>query len=210
MSFAGKVVMITGAAGTGKSTLAAECAAQIRPLHRVDIGQWLLEAKRKQGYPQLTYEQLRTLSADIITPEDVRAADFAFVESLSGLRAQTHVIVDSHAVTRETFGYRITHFSLDDLRRIAFDAIVITYCNPDVWLERRSSNPQGRPELSRFEVQHHMALQEMIGLNYAVACGCPCYVLDTTSQSPSQLSERVCGIICSIGGVVSDYPNLLT
>jgi adenylylsulfate kinase-like enzyme len=34
MSIAGKVVMITGAAGTGKSTLAAQCATDIRPLRR--------------------------------------------------------------------------------------------------------------------------------------------------------------------------------
>ena len=207
MSIAGKVVMLTGAAGTGKSTLAVECAAHIRPLYKVDFGQFLLEAKRKQGYPELTYDQLRTLSADIITPEDVRAADNAFIESLPALRARTHVLIDSHAVTREAFGYRITHYAFDDLRRISFDAIIITYCNPDVWLERRARNPQGRPELSPFEVQHHMALQEAVGLNYAIACGCPCYVLDTTSQNPAMLTDRVREIIRSIGGVATEVTD---
>lgn len=204
MSVAGKVVMLTGAAGTGKSTLAAECAARIQPLHKIDFGQLLLDAKRKQGHPDLTYDQLRTLSANIITSEDVRAADSAFIESLPALRARTNVLIDSHAVTRESFGYRITHYSFDDLRRIAFDAIMITYCNPDVWLERRSRDPQGRPELSQFEVQHHMALQEAVGLNYAISCGCPCYVLDTTSQNPAMLTDRVREIIRSIGGVASE------
>ena len=136
MSIAGKVVMLTGAAGTGKSTLAAECATQIRPLHKVDFGHLLLEAKRRQGYPDLTYDQLRTLSGSIITPEDVRAADSAFIESLPALRARINVLIDSHAVTRESYGYRITHYSFDNLRRISFDAIVITYCHPDAWLER--------------------------------------------------------------------------
>jgi adenylate kinase len=171
---------------------------------QVDFGQMLLEAKRAQGHAELTHDRLRALSAGLITPEDVRAADTAFIESVPSLRARTNVLIDSHGVTRESFGYRITHYSLDDVRRIAFDAIVMTYCDPDVWLERRSSNPEGRPELSRFEVQHHMALQEAVGLNYAIACGCPCYVLDTTCQDPIQLTRKVREIICSIGGVVSD------
>lgn len=204
MSIDGKVVMLTGAAGTGKSTLAAECATHIRPLHKVDFGQLLLEAKRNQGHPELTYDQLRALSGTIIAPEDVRAADSEFIESLPALRTRTNVLIDSHAVTRESYGYRITHYSFDDLRRISFDAIVITYCHPDTWLERRSRNPQGRPELSPFEVQNHMALQEAVGLNYAIACGCPCYVLDTTTQTPAMLTDRVREIIRSIGGVVSD------
>jgi adenylate kinase len=173
-------------------------------MRKVDFGQVLLEDKRRQGYPDLTYDQLRTLSGSIITPEDVRAADSAFIESLPALRARTNVLIDSHAVTRESYGYRITHYSFDELRRIAFDAIVITYCHPDTWLERRSRNPQGRPELSQFEVQNHMALQEAVGLNYAVACGCPCYVLDTTSQTPAMLTGRVRDILRSLGGVVSD------
>lgn len=200
----GKVVMLTGAAGTGKSTLAAECASQIRPLHKIDFGQLLLEAKHNQGYSDLTYDQLRTLSGRIITPQDVRAADSAFIESLPALRRQTNVLIDSHAVTRESYGYRITHYSIDELRRISFDAIVITYCRPDTWLERRSRNPQGRPELSPFEVQTQMALQEAVGINYAIACGCPCYVLDTTEQLPAVLTDRVREIIRSIGGVVTE------
>lgn len=204
MSIVGKVVMLTGAAGTGKSTLAAECATHIRPLHLVNVGQLLLKAKRSQGYPDLTYDQLRTLSGSAVTPEDVRAVDSEFIRNLPALRARTNVLVDSHAVTRESYGYRITHYSFDDLRRISFDAIVITYCHPETWLERWSRNPQGRPELSPFEVQKHMALQEAIGLNYAIACGCPCYVLDTTSQTPAMLADRVREIVRSIGGMVSD------
>jgi adenylate kinase len=196
--------MLTGAAGTGKSTLAAECAAHIRPLHKVDFGQILLDAKRRRGYPDLTYDQLRTLSGSIITPEDVRAADGILIDSLPALRTRSNVLIDSHAVTRESYGYRVTHYSFDDLRRISFDAIVITYCHPDVWLERWAHNSQGRPELSQFEVQNQMALQEAVGLNYAIACGCPCYVLDTTSQTPAILTNRVRDIVRSIGGVVSD------
>jgi adenylate kinase len=202
MSIEGKVIMLTGAAGTGKSTLAEECANQIRPLRKVDFGHLLLERKRGHGYPNLTYDELRSKSSEIVTPEDVRATDAALIDSLPDLRTSTHVLIDSHAVNREAFGYRITHYSFDALRRIAFNAIIVTYCDPDVWMERRARNPQGRPELSRFEVQHYMALQETVGVDYAIMCGCPCYLLDTTTHGPPELADNVRRIIGFVGGAV--------
>src|ERR1035441_2646241 len=174
----GKVIMLTGAAGTGKSTLARECSAQIRPLQKVDFGQLLLERIQKTR-PDVTYDQLRSQSSVIITEQDVRETGAALIRSFPALRTQTHILMDSHAVNREQYGYRVTHYSFDNLRRIAFDAVIITYCDSDIWIERRAKDPQGRPNLSRFEVQHFMALQEAVGVQYAITCGCPCYLLDT-------------------------------
>src|ERR1017187_327403 len=137
----GKVIMLTGAAGTGKSTLARECSAQIRPLQKVDFGQLLLERIQKTR-PDVTYDQLRSQSSVIITEQDVRETDAALIRSFPALRTQTHILMDSHAVNREQYGYRVTHYSFDNLRRIAFDAVIITYCNPDIRIERRPYDPQ--------------------------------------------------------------------
>jgi adenylate kinase len=101
MSFDGKVVMLTGAAGTGKTTLARAATTSIRPLQRVDFGQLLLERKITQGLTGLNYEQMRTESARLISREDVRAVDEELIDSLPRLRTETHVLIDSHAVTRE-------------------------------------------------------------------------------------------------------------
>lgn len=197
----GKVIMLTGAAGTGKSTLARECSARIRPLHKVDFGQLLLERIQKTR-PDVTYDQLRSQSSVIITEQDVRETDAALIRSFPALRTQTHILMDSHAVNREQYGYRVTHYSFDNLRRIAFDAVIITYCDPDIWIERRAKDPQGRPNLSRFEVQHFMALQEAVGVQYAITCGCPCYLLDTGMRTPLELVEEVRTFLQGIGGLV--------
>src|SRR5580704_19772420 len=99
----GKVIMLTGAAGTGKSTLARECSAQIRPLHKVDFGQLLLERIQKT-HSDITYDQLRSQSSALITAEDVRETDAALIQSLPELRTKTHILIDSHAVNRERYG----------------------------------------------------------------------------------------------------------
>jgi len=200
VSFSGKVVMLTGAAGTGKSTLSQEAGARIRPLHRVDFGQLLLERKIGQGFTALNYEKLRTESASVITREDVKAVDAQLIDSLPQLRNETHVLIDSHAVTRERFGYRITHYSFDELKRIALDAVVVTYCRPDVFAARHKSSPRGRPPITDIEAQHQMTLQEAVAVNYAILCGCPCFLLDTTDRSPSELADELGDIFRSLGG----------
>lgn len=64
----GKVVLITGAAGTGKSTLVRLLVEQARPFKRVDYGQLLLERKAQEAGVQMTYDELRRDSGTVITP----------------------------------------------------------------------------------------------------------------------------------------------
>ena len=115
MEFRGKVVLLTGAAGTGKSTLSRLAESAIPNLKKIDFGQLLLQLKREQGYPELTYEELRKRSADIVTSEDVRITDQKLIDSLPERRRHNHVLIDSHAVTKEEYGFRITHYSSDEL-----------------------------------------------------------------------------------------------
>ena len=49
----GKVVLITGAAGTGKSTLMRTLLERARPFKRVDYGQLLREYKLRQTVSRL-------------------------------------------------------------------------------------------------------------------------------------------------------------
>lgn len=62
----GKVILLTGAPATGKSTLAKILETNVEPLRRVSFGQLLFEYKR-QTIPDLTYEELRAKSSQIIS-----------------------------------------------------------------------------------------------------------------------------------------------
>jgi len=192
--------MLTGAAGTGKSSLAQLAETSIKQLYKVDFGKLLLQLKIDQGHSGLTYDELRRQSSEIVTPADVATVDAKLIDNLHSLRSTNHVLIDSHAVTHERFGYRISHYSQDELRRIGFDAIIVTYCTPAELVERREKDPQGRPPISLFEAQHHMALQESVAVNYAIICGCRCFFFDTTSQRPDTLVHELRRIVALIGG----------
>jgi len=191
-----KVVLLTGAPAVGKTTLAISLEEMIEPLHRVDYGRLLLEYKQRT-MPDLTYDEMRRKSAQLILPEDVRAMDSFLIERLPEWRAQTNVIIDSHAVTKETYGFRITHFSESDLARIGLDAIIVVYCHANEILRRIEGNPGGRSRISADEASHHMNLIESLATVYGVVAGCPVFLLDGTG-SPSETAARCLEILSGI------------
>jgi len=191
MDFRGQVVLLTGGAGTGKSTLSKVLSEALNPLHRVDFGQLLLDRKIGQGMSSLTYEDLRRDSSRLITAADVRAVDEDLLVTLPALRRRANVLIDSHAVTKEPFGYRVTHYSLDQLKRLSLDAVFVTYCDPAELVMRVREDPKGRPPISEFEALHYMALQEGVAINYAIACGCPCYFLRTGDRSAEDVASEI-------------------
>jgi|ERR1017187_4392797 hypothetical protein len=52
-------------------------------------------------------------------------------------RTEGNIVIDSHPVTKEVFGFRITPFSLDQVRRIEFDAIPVLVGEPNTFLHGR-------------------------------------------------------------------------
>jgi adenylate kinase len=184
----GKVVLITGAAGTGKSTLVRTLLERARPFKRVDYGQLLREHKLRQTGVEISYDELRRDSASVVSPQDVAAVDEWLIEQLPSWRTEGNILIDSHPVTKEAFGFRITPFSLDQVRRIGFDAILVLVGEPNTLARRIAEDRQGRPNVDAFQAGFQVQLQAAVAAIYAIACGQPCFAIDTTQLTPEDVS----------------------
>jgi len=193
----GKIFLLTGAPATGKSTLRKNLVDQISSLVAFDYGQLLLDQKRGEGI-DLTYESMRSNSSNVISFRHVKEMDERVIHRISELRTSSHVVVDSHAVTREEFGFRAVPFSHEQLGRIAFNAIIALRCDSEVILSRIANDPAGRLSITRELAMEHQILQESVGLSYAITCGCPFFVLDSTQLNASALASKAREILLTI------------
>src|SRR5580698_7304074 len=110
MRVMGKVTLLTGAPGTGKSTLRRSLEPCINGLQHFDYGELLLRCVERQG-ATLSYSELREQSSSVISPADVLATDEWVIAEIKRLRIVSDVIIDSHALTREEYGFRAIPFS---------------------------------------------------------------------------------------------------
>lgn len=182
------VIYLTGASGTGKTTLCGMIADRLGDSVVVySYSDLLLDTARRRGQ-QLRTDELRQRSSSVITPEDVEATDSRLIESVEGARETKNVIVDSHPVTREEYGIRITSFSPKTLKQLSPDKVFCLYANPEVLVSRIAGAPGGRRIANQWDVQYEITLQASIAAQYAFQVGVACYLLDSTASLDSLLA----------------------
>lgn len=176
----GRVIYLTGAPATGKSSICnaiSELHMQVRIL---SYSTMLRETVTARTAKSLDAVEIRRQSAAIVTSEDVQATDELLVREVAAARQSHHVIVDSHPVTREAYGFRVTAFTVEQLQALNPDAIVCTY-TPTEELERRfRADRRGRVLSSPYELDMHVKLQATVAAQYGVILGKPSYFLDTS------------------------------
>jgi adenylate kinase len=176
----GKVIYLTGAPATGKSSLTERLSARDPSIDVFCYSKRLRDyVNERSGDSNLTEESVRRESALAITKDDVDAVDQILVEHVDKHRGQKHIIIDSHPVTKENFGFRITGFSISRLLELAPDVIVCLYADPEIIRARIDSAPAGRPLPTPYEVALHNSLQMGVASQYAVTVGKPAYLLDS-------------------------------
>jgi adenylate kinase len=129
----------------------------------------------------------------------VAATDDWVVSEIGRLRSSSHIIIDSHALTREAYGFRAVPFSLVHLRDLGFDAVIALRCDAEVLLKRVKTDPGGRRELTVETAREIQILQQSLSLTYAVACACPFHVIDTTDLNAAEVLQAGLELLAKLG-----------
>lgn len=180
---------LTGAPASGKTTLAHALLDAVRPLELFEYGARLTESLTSR-HRNLLQEDVRARSASIVTTEDVRAVDLELQDFVDSNRRSSHIVIDSHAVTKEAFGFRLVPFSQAKLAALAPTLIIVLVADGTTTLSRIAANSGGRPMVTEWEAAFHTTLQASVASAYSSALGIPAYFLDGT-QPLAKLVERV-------------------
>jgi adenylate kinase len=171
------VIYLTGPPAVGKSTLCERLVARVPDLEVLHYSRLLRDYLAEKDSPA-TEDGIRMASAAIITPQIVREVDDLLIERVRALRTERPIIIDSHAVTKEQYGYRITPFALAKFRELEPTHVCLLYADSETIMNRISENAQGRPEVSSFEAEFHLYLQSQVAVMYGMELGLQIYALD--------------------------------
>jgi adenylate kinase len=184
------VVYLTGSPATGKSTLLKGLQQVVKPLLSISYSALLAGYLNERDQAAYSREDLRKHSAAVVTPEDIAAVDSILLESIRQNRNSTHIVIDSHAVTKEEFGFRVTPFSLMQIEAIKPTLIICLFAKPEAVVNRIAQNSGGRPVPTVFEAAMHSELQASVAITYAMHLGLPVYFFDT-DRPPEELMVEI-------------------
>lgn len=185
-------IYLTGAPATGKSTVCSELSKRLPELLVFSYSAELRKFAERRTGQSMSEDDIRRLSGIAITPEDVQGLDAELAELAAQRRGVGPLIIDSHAVTKEVYGFRVTAFDPTALARVNPDCIVCLYTSPEVACQRIAKDPRGRPYVSAFEAGMHTQLQGSVAAQYGVLLGKPVYFVDS-----SEPVERVVNQVAS-------------
>lgn len=189
-----KVIYLTGAPASGKSSTTRMLAERLPDLQIWEYGARLTAHVKKRVEGVTNQDDLRARSAGVVTPEDVDETDGALLAFVNEHRGRRHVLIDSHPVTKEEYGYRITPFSLARFAQLAPDEIWVFYASPEETRRRIGTDSGGRPMVTEEEARIHTALQSSVAATYSTSLGRPVYLFDTETargELVARLAERL-------------------
>lgn len=191
----GSVVYLTGVPGTGKTTVAGGLAASGLSLAQFSY------SDRLAIHLGATREELREQSASVVAASAVWAVDQELGEFIAERRSSQSVLIDSHAVTYEKYGYRVIPFTASTLVNLRLDAVVCLTAPSAIILARIGAAPEGRRPVSLDAIEQAQRLQEAVAVGYALSLGVPLYIVDAGQQV-----EDTVGYVSSILARLLDSP----
>lgn len=192
----GVVIYLTGSPASGKSTLCGELEASVANLHAYSYSKLLRDHVNQGSDEHIDELEIRQHSARVITRDDVDAVDRWLIDEVQARRKERHLVIDSHPVTKEVYGFRVTPFTVEQLRLLNPDVIVCLYVSPEETKNRITKDAAGRPLPSDFEIGLHAELQATLAMQYALLLGKPCYLLDSSVTRDGLVAN-----LCNVAGI---------
>lgn len=189
-----KVIYMTGAPAAGKSSTTQLLVKSVPGLLVWEYGARLTEYCASKSSSVTDQKDLRAKSAGIVAPEDIEAVDRALLAFVEEHRSSNHVLIDSHPVTKEAYGYRITPFSFEQFAKLKPDEIWVLYASPEETRRRIEADASGRPMVNVEEARTHTMLQASVAATYGMSLRCPVYMFDTEAAREeliARLAQRL-------------------
>jgi adenylate kinase len=185
-----KLIYLTGVPGSGKTTASTILESNFSDIHVIRYGDVIRDKLNEQG-ASLQHANLRELSSEVITINTLDSVDNTIYSLIQQFINSKNVILESHGVTREDYGFRVTPFkSQHDLLRLNIHAVVYISSPSGIILQRVEQERMGRKEVAEEQLNVNLRVQESMALNCATICGCPLYIVENYSsieQFKSQL-----------------------
>lgn len=186
----GEVIYITGPPATGKTTLVNQIGAAFPSVRIFQYSELLRQHIVAKDQKSLSHKRLRQSSAGVVTPADICAVDKYLLEKVTLSRRTQHVLIDSHPVTKEHFGFRVTPFSYDLLRKLKFTRICMLYADSKTVIQRIKKHPEGRLKITPSDADFHNYTQAALAINYGITLGIPVYFYDS-SENVKEAFDRL-------------------
>ena len=184
-----EVIYLTGPPATGKTTLVARLRKAFPALHAFVYSELLAAHVSARRGAELGQEELRRKSGQVVSPEDVRAVDKKLIKGVAATRQRHHVLIDSHAVTKELFGFRLTAFSIPMLRSLEPTRICMLFTDSASVINRIRRDPKGRPTITPFEADFHCFAQMSVAVAYGIQLGVPVHFYDVSTGNENAFQE---------------------
>lgn len=190
----GKVVYLTGVPASGKSSLCSMLEERVPNTRVFRFGYELTELVKLRT--NVTQEELRSRTTHIVTPDDVALIDQKAVDYAREHRSTSNIIIDTHALTREPFGFRMTPLSHQRIVELAPDFFVTMTATPRAILSRVTRAAKGRPILSVAQLEMQAALQGTISSTYAILCGKPAFFFENENEGDLEsIAQNMIGLL---------------
>lgn len=175
-----KVIYLTGAPAAGKTTVCRKLLALRQDINVFEYGKEMsayLASKRDGIAP--SQADLRGGTQRHVSDSDIGHVNRIMLDFVLKWRAKGHVVVDSHHVTKERYGFRVSPFSVMEVNALKVSEVWVLYTSAEKTIARIHENPSGRSEPNIFEADFHTFLQANLAIVYSMISDVSVFLFDS-------------------------------